>query len=48
MVPLSVELVEEPLKQPLLFMNSDLDFQGPTSVNKMLKLVKPANEHGMM
>ena len=46
MTPLSDELMDKPLEQPLLFVNSDLDFQGPTSVKKMLKLVKPANEHG--
>ena len=38
---LSDELAGGPLEQPLLLMNSALDFQGPTSVKMMLKLVKP-------
>ena len=44
---LSDELAGGPLEQPLLLVNSALDFQGPTSVKMMLKLVKPPNEHGI-
>ena len=45
MVPVEEnELVE--IQQPLLFINSDLDFQGPAAVKKMLKAVKPVDKQG--
>ena len=34
------------IQQPLLFINSDLDFQGPAAIKKMLKAVKPADKQG--
>ena len=46
LAPLSDDLARDSLEQPLLFVNSALDFQGPTSVKMILTLVKPANEHG--
>ena len=45
MVPVDEsELVR--IQQPLLFINSDLDFQGPAAVKKMLKAVKPVDKQG--
>ena len=45
--PLSEELAGGPTEQPLLVVISSHDFQGPTSVKKILSLVKPANEKGI-
>ena len=34
------------IQQALLFINSDLDFQGPAAIKKILKAVKPVDKQG--
>ena len=46
MLPVDEEQLEEEMEQPLLFVNSDLNFQWPAAISKMMKLVKQPDEHG--
>lgn len=44
MMPLSEELFQEDIKQPLLFINSAHFYQTPESVKRIMTLVKPPNK----
>ena len=40
------EQLDEEMDKPLLFINSDFDFQWPAAISKMMKLVKEPDKHG--
>ena len=46
MHPVDEKTLEQGVQQPLVFINSDLDFQVPDSIRKMVKATKPANRQG--
>lgn len=46
MLPILDDQLEEKLEQPLIFINSDFDFQWPAAIRQMMKLVQAPDNKG--
>ena len=46
MLPILDDMLDQPLEQPLMISNSEIDFQWPAAIKKMMKLTKESNDQG--